>query len=87
MRCLGLDGLARSRLSLSPITAAGCVVAAEGALRSGRRRKAREYAATYDAVADVADTVVTREARSRFREALGKLPRKQPPRSCCGTAA
>jgi RNA polymerase sigma factor (sigma-70 family) len=50
-------------------------------LRSGQRRATREEAVaarTGDAdVADVADVVVTREERSRVREALGRLPRKQ----------
>ena len=58
-----------------------CVAAAHTALntlRSGRRRTARENAtATYDAVPDVADTIVTREERSRVRDALAKLPKKQ----------
>ena len=49
-------------------------------LRSGRRRAAREdvVAVPSDAVVpDVADAVVTLEERSRVREALGRLPRKQ----------
>lgn len=58
-----------------------CVAAAHTALnhlRSGRRRTTREQAtATYDDVPDVADTVVTREERSRVRGALAKLSRKQ----------
>jgi RNA polymerase sigma-70 factor (ECF subfamily) len=48
-------------------------------LRSGRRRAAREEAAT-DAgppVPDVADAVVVREERRRVRAALSRLPRKQ----------
>ena|SRR5438128_1598250 len=47
-------------------------------LRSGRRRTTREQThVTDEAAPDVADTVVTREERSRVREALAKLPRKQ----------
>ena len=47
-------------------------------LRSGRRRTSREQAvAEVDVVPDVADTVVTREERSRVRAALAALPRKQ----------
>jgi RNA polymerase sigma factor (sigma-70 family) len=50
-------------------------------LRSGRRRATREEAVAARAgdadVRDVADVVVTREERSRVREALGRLPRKQ----------
>ena len=49
-------------------------------LRSGRRRASHEAAATAtpdDVVGDVADTVVTREERSRVRAALARLPRKQ----------
>lgn len=47
-------------------------------LRSGRRRSSREQAvAAADVVPDVADTVVTREERSRVRAALAALPRKQ----------
>ena len=49
-------------------------------LRSGRRRAAREdvVAVASDAVVpDVADAVVTLEERSRVREALARLPRKQ----------
>jgi RNA polymerase sigma-70 factor (ECF subfamily) len=50
------------------------------ALRSGRRRAAREQAADdgRDRVApDVADDVVTREERARVRAALARLPRTQ----------
>jgi RNA polymerase sigma-70 factor (ECF subfamily) len=50
------------------------------ALRSGRRRAAREQAADdgRDRVApDVADDVVTREERARVRAALTRLPRTQ----------
>jgi RNA polymerase sigma factor (sigma-70 family) len=60
-----------------------CVAAAHTALnllRSGRRRSAREEAAsvTDDAVvSDVAEEVVTLEERSRVRSALVRLPRKQ----------
>ena len=60
-----------------------CVAAAHTALnllRSGRRRAAREEAvAAGDAavVSDVAETVVTREERSRVRSALVRLPPKQ----------
>ena len=49
-------------------------------IRSGRRRATREEAsaAVNGAVAsDVAETVVTREERSRVRAALARLPRKQ----------
>jgi RNA polymerase sigma-70 factor (ECF subfamily) len=49
-------------------------------IRSGRRRASREEiaAATDDVVvSDVADTVVTREERSRVRAALARLPRTQ----------
>ena len=49
-------------------------------LRSGRRRASHEAAAAAppdDVVGDVADTVVTREERSRVRAALARLPRKQ----------
>jgi len=48
-------------------------------LRAGRRRAAQETAAggPDDVVADVADAVLTREERSRVRDALGRLPRKQ----------
>lgn len=49
-------------------------------LRSGRRRTAREEAASArrdHVVADVADAVVAREERSRVRAALARLPRKQ----------
>jgi RNA polymerase sigma factor (sigma-70 family) len=49
-------------------------------IRSGRRRASREetVAAASPAVApDVAETVVTREDRSRVRAALAGLPRKQ----------
>jgi RNA polymerase sigma-70 factor (ECF subfamily) len=60
-----------------------CVAAAHTALnllRSGRRRASREEtAAAVDGavVADVAETVVTREERSHVRAALARLPRKQ----------
>jgi RNA polymerase sigma factor (sigma-70 family) len=61
-----------------------CVAAAHTALnllRSGRRRATREQtvaaAAGEVVVADVADTVVTLEERSRVRAALARLPRKQ----------
>jgi RNA polymerase sigma-70 factor (ECF subfamily) len=58
-----------------------CVAAAHTALntlRSGRRRTAREQAVPAEvAVPDIADTVVTREERTRVRDALAKLPRKQ----------
>jgi RNA polymerase sigma factor (sigma-70 family) len=49
-------------------------------IRSGRRRASREEtaAATAEVVApDVAETVLTREDRSRVRTALAGLPRKQ----------
>jgi RNA polymerase sigma-70 factor (ECF subfamily) len=48
-------------------------------LRSGRRRAAREEAASDGTglVPDVADAVVVREERSRVRAALARLPRKQ----------
>jgi RNA polymerase sigma-70 factor (ECF subfamily) len=49
-------------------------------LRSGRRRASREdvVALPADGLApDVADVVVTLEERSRVREALARLPRKQ----------
>ena len=49
-------------------------------MRSGRRRATREEAsAAADGVvvSDVAETVVTREERSRVRAALAQLPRKQ----------
>jgi RNA polymerase sigma factor (sigma-70 family) len=47
-------------------------------IRSSRRRAAREEAVADDPVApDVADTVVTREERSRVRAALGRLPHRQ----------
>jgi RNA polymerase sigma factor (sigma-70 family) len=58
------------------------VAAAHTALnvvRSGRRRASREEsaAAADDAVvSDVAETVVTRDERSRVRAALARLPRK-----------
>jgi RNA polymerase sigma factor (sigma-70 family) len=55
--------------------------AALNSLRSGRRRATREETVAARAgdadVCDVADVVVTREERSRVREALGRLPRKQ----------
>src|SRR4051794_9032371 len=60
-----------------------CVAAAHTALnvlRSGRRRTTREQtvaATTPDVVPDVADAVVTLEERSRVRDALARLPRKQ----------
>ena len=60
-----------------------CVAAAHtalNALRSGRRRTARELAALAaqdDVVGDVAEVVVAREERDRVRAALGQLPRKQ----------
>ena len=49
-------------------------------LRSGRRRASREEtaaAADDPVVSDVAEVVVTLEERSRVREALARLPRKQ----------
>ena len=48
-------------------------------LRSGRRRVAREEAASDGTglVPDVADAVVVREERSRVRAALARLPRRQ----------
>lgn len=50
-------------------------------LRAGRRRSAREAAAAAGASAwqepDVADEVVTAEARGEVREALSRLPRQQ----------
>ena len=49
-------------------------------LRAGRRRASREevVAATADVVvADVAETVLAGEERSRVRAALSRLPRKQ----------
>ena len=60
-----------------------CVASAHTALnhiRSGRRRAAREDAATAadsTVVGDVAEHVVTLEARSHVRNALSRLPRKQ----------
>src|SRR3954469_24655443 len=60
-----------------------CVAAAHTALnllRSGRRRATREQtvaATAADVVPDVADAVVTLEERSRVRDALARLPRKQ----------
>jgi RNA polymerase sigma factor (sigma-70 family) len=78
--------LSFSRSSVPAGEAGGwlCVAAAHTALnllRSGRRRTSREEtaaAASGDAVvADVADTVVTLEERSRVRAALAELPRKQ----------
>ncbi len=54
--------------------------AALNLLRSGRRRASREQTvAARDSavVCDVAETVLTREARSEVRAALGRLPRKQ----------
>ncbi len=49
------------------------------ALRSGRRRTAREERATRGAadVSDVAEDVVTQEERDHVRAALARLPRKQ----------
>ena len=48
------------------------------AIRSGRRRTAREVTTGQDAVVpDVAETVVAREEHDRVRAALGRLPRKQ----------
>ena len=50
-------------------------------LRSGRRRASREEIAATTAeqtvVSDVAETVVANEERSRVRQALAELPRKQ----------
>lgn len=49
-------------------------------IRSGRRRASNEETAAatgLPVVPDVAETVVTREERSRVRAALGRLPRKQ----------
>jgi RNA polymerase sigma factor (sigma-70 family) len=48
-------------------------------LRSGRRRSAREEAATDGdlSVADAADDVVDRDEHRRVRAALGRLPRTQ----------
>ena len=60
-----------------------CVAAAHTALnllRSGRRRASREEIAAAPAgavVSDVAETVLTRDARGRVRTALARLPRKQ----------
>jgi RNA polymerase sigma factor (sigma-70 family) len=60
-----------------------CVAAAHTALnllRSGRRRASREEnagAADDAVVADVAEAVMTLEARSSVRTALARLPRKQ----------
>jgi RNA polymerase sigma-70 factor (ECF subfamily) len=58
-----------------------CVAAAHTALntlRSGRRRTAREQAVPAEGdVPDIAETVVTRDERSRVRQALAALPRKQ----------
>jgi RNA polymerase sigma factor (sigma-70 family) len=60
-----------------------CAAAAHTALnllRAGRRRASREQAVaarTDVVVADVADAVVTLEERTRVREALARLPRKQ----------
>jgi DNA-directed RNA polymerase specialized sigma24 family protein len=58
-------------------------------LRSGRRRSAREEFADDGpaVVPDVADLVVSREERSSVRAALARLPHKQRPRWCSGTAA
>jgi len=48
------------------------------ALRSGRRRAAREERSADEAVVpDVADTVIVGEERSRVRAALARLPRTQ----------
>jgi RNA polymerase sigma factor (sigma-70 family) len=47
-------------------------------LRSGRRRAAREEAASDDPITpDVADTVVVLEERRRVRAALARLPQRQ----------
>jgi RNA polymerase sigma factor (sigma-70 family) len=49
-------------------------------LRSGKRRATREETANavnHSVVTDVAEAVVTREERSRVRDALAQLPRKQ----------
>jgi RNA polymerase sigma-70 factor (ECF subfamily) len=60
-----------------------CVAAAHTALnllRTGRRRASREerVAAMHErVVSDVAEDVVALEERSRVREALGRLPRRQ----------
>ena len=54
--------------------------AALNVIRSGRRRSSREEAVAATgavSVADVADTVVTREERSHVRAALARMPRKQ----------
>ena len=77
--------LAFARSPVPPAEAGGwlSVAAAHTALnllRSGRRRSSREHtvAAQQDLVlGDVADAVVAREERSRVREALAQLPRKQ----------
>lgn len=76
--------LAFSRSSVPGERARGwlCVAAAHTALnhlRTGRRRAAREekVAVPDVAAADVADEVVSREARDQVRAALGRLPRTQ----------
>ena len=54
--------------------------AALNVLRARRRRASREErvaASGESAVSDVADVVLAREERSRVREALARLPRKQ----------
>ena len=76
--------LAFGRTSVPAAEAVGwlSVAAAHTALnliRSGRRRIAREQAATIDPATspDVADTVITLEERHRVRRALAGLPRTQ----------
>ncbi|MBV9822149.1 MAG: sigma-70 family RNA polymerase sigma factor [Actinobacteria bacterium] len=73
--------LGRSPVPAEEATGWLCVAAAHTALnllRTGRRRAAREESvADHQPVADIADTVVTLEERSRVRAALGRLPRKQ----------
>jgi len=76
--------LAFGRTSVPAAEAVGwlSVAAAHTALnliRSGRRRIAREQAATTDPATspDVADTVITLEERHRVRRALAGLPRTQ----------
>ena len=77
--------LSFTRSSVPAAEASGwlCVASAHTALnvvRSGRRRASREEAAAAaedPVVSDVAETVVTREERSRVRAALAQLPRRQ----------
>lgn len=76
--------LAFGRSSVPATEAAGwlAVAAAHTALnvlRSGRRRLAREEAASPSTTTspDVADSVITRDEGQRVRRALARLPRKQ----------